>query len=117
MSFRVWGVALCFLIASSGTAAEKREGARIYGAGATSCGQYLEARAQNPSSSAAINVGLMQWFWGYASAYNMYSKTPQYTVTIDGATVLAYVDRYCRNNPLSAATDAMVKLVESNGAP
>lgn len=108
----VIGLALCALLACRETPAQEREGALMFGSTVTSCGKYLEARARN---NPADNYAFVFWFFGYVSAYNIYSKYPQYTAQVDGSTILAYLDKHCRDAPLSTTHDGMLKLIKSNG--
>ncbi|MBN9642953.1 MAG: hypothetical protein J0I68_30795 [Achromobacter sp.] len=72
----------------------------VRGAGTSSCGEYLAARAKR---SDAVDAQFWQWTHGYLSGYNMEKKDtdPAIPMIPDGPTVLAYLDKHCAQNPLS----------------
>lgn len=77
----------------------------IYGAGVRSCGSWLEARKDDD----VVWQVYVQWTLGFLSAANVYlENTPQKT---DSDAVIAWLDNYCRDNPLSSVRNAMVNLV------
>jgi hypothetical protein len=82
--------------------------AEIGGAGTVSCGVYLQDRKTDNRT----DIQYIQWIWGYISAYNFFSQHAQISRTrIDGGTILAYLEKYCRDNPLQFVVgggDAMI---------
>ena len=77
---------------------------------AQGCGKYIEQR-RTPNKQYDYLVG--SWFYGFLSAYNYYGTTPQVQVTIDQDTVLAYLDKYCREAPLATVSVGAVQLVKA----
>lgn len=72
----------------------------LQGAGAASCGQYLEGRSKQ---SAVINDMFENWLQGYLSGVNVTrasTKRSELRKLPDGASMLAYLDKYCREAPL-----------------
>jgi hypothetical protein len=79
------------------------DGFAIAGAGAFSCGKYLAERANN--NAVGSNM-LGSWIQGFLSGLNV-AKTisePEKKMVIlpDFESILAYMDKYCRENPLSS---------------
>ena len=83
----------------------------MIGAGALSCGQWLKdqqvpvARIQN-----------IQWIYGFLSGVNLYTAGPQ-AISRDMEAGAAFVDAYCRNNPLHLISAAAAALVQETGGP
>ena len=86
--------------------AEAQRKTTFSGAGTTSCGQYLQDR----KTDSRFDYQYTQWVSGYFSAYNFFSTYPQIERQ-SAETVLAYLDKHCRDNPLHLViqgVDAMV---------
>lgn len=98
-------IALCMCLGS----ASAQEALVGYGAGAQGCGKYIENR-RTPDTYYDGQVA--SWFYGFVSAYNFYGRTGQIKRTLDQATVLAYFDKYCRENPLSSMSIGATELVK-----
>ncbi len=85
--------------------------ANIYGVGGVTCGEYIEHRKQN---SKAMDYSYVSWMNGYASGYNQFSPSPQVASLPPPPTILAYLDKYCREKPLNpvkwAADDLLIEL-------
>lgn len=83
----------------------------LMGAGTSSCGQYLEARsAQNKE----VNNIFQSWLHGYLSGVNTTRASSNLTGIKrlpDGASVLAYMDKYCREAPLTDVWQGADKLL------
>lgn len=77
-----------------------------YGDGMKSCGRYLEDRRIGVGDSTTV-----EWFFGFVSAYNYYSPK-QIKPSFEGVTVLAYLDKHCRNSPLSTLAVGMQELIK-----
>jgi hypothetical protein len=58
----------------------------------------------------------MQWLLGWVSAYNAYNVSRQVRLQ-DGQSALAFVDRYCTNNPLQLVVGAAEALIDELGGP
>jgi hypothetical protein len=79
----------------------------LYGAGASSCGKWLADR-QSPIHSVELN-----WVLGFLTASEdfigqFHLPSPRQT---DSNAITAWVDKYCRENPLKSIADASVNLV------
>ena len=77
------------------------EAAPIKGAGASSCGEWVEERKQD-------NKGFLitlSWIQGFISAYNAYiysGKNPNGVFgSADSKAIMVWMDNYCQQNPLS----------------
>jgi hypothetical protein len=68
--------------------------ATVMGAGTHSCGKWIEAR-----SDAGSHYQYKQWLMGFISGIN-WRVTQKQAKPPDGEAVVAFVDLYCRNNPL-----------------
>lgn len=101
-------IALALLL-TCGTASSQQHWTG-YGLGAQGCGKYIEQR-RTPNKSYDSFVG--QWFYGFLSAYNYYGPSPQVTREVDQETVLAYLDKYCRENPLASTSVGALELVKT----
>jgi hypothetical protein len=55
-----------------------------------------------------------QWLVGFLSAHNYYGPNRQAKI-MDLASAGAWLDSYCRNNPLDAVVAAAAALVEASG--
>lgn len=81
-----------------------------YGLGAQGCGTYIEQR-RRPNRSYDDLVG--SWFSGFISAYNYYGPKPQVGRDVNQDTVLAYLDKYCRDAPLASVAAGALELVKA----
>jgi hypothetical protein len=102
-------IAILALIA---TATASSQGVRVRGVGTSSCGEYLEMRAENNRSKNAI---LVSWAWGYMAGFNFEVKQPTTRDTPDEPSTLAYIDRYCRNQPIENVVAAASALIVDLG--
>jgi len=72
----------------------------LQGAGTVSCGKYLEGRAWQ---SAQVNNMFEQWLHGYLSGLNVtraFRNPAELRKLPDGASILAFIDKFCREAPL-----------------
>ena len=92
--------------------ASAQRAAEFTGAGIVSCGVYLEDR----KTDQRYNQQYTQWSSGYVSAYNIFSTYPQISQNrISPETTLAYLDKYCRDNPLKFVIDGVDSLIAELG--
>jgi len=70
------------------------------------CGAYLEVRR----SGGAAN-GSASYVRGLITGHNIYGNAKQVDADLPDATVHAYLEKYCRDNPLSAVLNAATRLV------
>lgn len=91
-------VTFILLLAIGSSAALAQRAALVKGPPTVSCGAYVETRlgegALGPNS-----IQMFSWVQGYLSAYNNYSKYPMVDVP-SFAGIAAFLDKYCRDNPL-----------------
>src|SRR5712691_7550859 len=83
----------------------------VIGAGISSCGTWIETR-QKP----AQHYQYLQWVLGFITSSNWYSYNngPQ-AKPLDVKAVVAFIDQYCRNNPLHSLTYAAAAVVQETG--
>ena len=102
---------LVFLaIASCAQVQAQRTGISI-GVGNFGCGEYLEDRKKGSTTQDGITA---TWVWGYLSAYNQFSTLPQVKPP-DMPTVLAYLDKHCRDYPLTTINLGAIALIGELG--
>jgi hypothetical protein len=102
---------LAFLFATSASA----QIVSMIGVGNHSCGQY--SQYTNREQAKEYRQMYQQWAWGFMSGHNWVSRDQQ-TRTADDATVAAFLDNYCRRNPLSTVGAGVAALVaETGGRP
>jgi hypothetical protein len=88
-----------------------------YGIGANTCGQYLNDRKKDGNSSGVRGAFYTAWFKGYVSGFNQFASK-QVEVQLEPARVVAYFDKWCRDNPSGTVVGAALCLTEaSGGAP
>jgi hypothetical protein len=84
---------------------------RVFGAGLSSCGEWTTARAQQNSFS---NLVFSSWLLGYLSgineALNAFKKA-DVLMSHDAQGLLAWMDNYCRANPLDKVKRAADELL------
>ena len=82
----------------------------IKGAGVSTCGAWLRYR------SSGLYYGELHWIQGFISSYNHYVKTGQNQNGIfgsaDGKSIAAWMDNYCRANPLDSVYMGTIVLVD-----
>jgi hypothetical protein len=83
----------------------------VRGTGTVGCGTYIEWR--NSNNQAALYQST-QWVWGYLHGYNM-TTTNAIVQPPDDDTVAAYLEKFCRDNPLKAVAGGVPQLIEDLG--
>ena len=86
--------------------------ASVAGAGGVQCGDYLGHRKQ---SKPPLDALYQSWLNGYVSGFNQFSPNTQVAKIPSPDTLLAYVDKYCRENPLSPVKYAADTLIMELG--
>lgn len=85
----------------------------ISGAGTTSCGKFITPAKGTKEISDAL---MATWLQGYLSGTNTQrfidSHTPMKPQP-DGESIVAFVEKYCRDNPLKTVYDAAIQLDQS----
>ena len=90
--------------------AQRPGGIYIYPPGSNGCGDYLEDR-----KNSANDDFYAAWAWGFLSAYNTFGTEPQVRGRLSKGTILAYLDKHCRNEPLSNVMSGVGKLAKELG--
>jgi hypothetical protein len=83
----------------------------VIGAGSVSCGYWTEVR-----NDINLHHQLRQWVLGFISGANWYTEGRQ-AIAQDQAAVVAFIDQYCKNNPLHALSYATAAVVQETGGP
>ncbi len=87
------------------------QGISIWGAGQESCGRWTSLRGDENADEV-----LKQWILGFLSGSNWRTRDQQ-AKPPDTDAVIAFVDRYCKNNPLHRILQAGVALIQESGGP
>lgn len=88
------------------------QGVMVQGVGTFSCGKYLQLRADRNETQDGIFVS---WVWGYMAGFNMEAQNPTTSNLPDQPSTLAFVDKYCRENPLDNTLNATNALISDLG--
>ena len=89
------------------------DGAGIYKSmGSRSCGQWLEAKKEDDDH----RYSLRDWVAGYVTATNVWMEGKQdWLEDSDLPSAMLWIDKYCRENPLSNSVSAMRELMRELG--
>jgi hypothetical protein len=74
----------------------------------TSCGSWAPAQQTQPARA----VLLKAWVIGFLSGINLASDKPDALMGTDYHGAMAWLDNYCKANPLSTITEASLKLID-----
>jgi hypothetical protein len=115
-------IALCALPAfTPESTAQATKWITVRGAGAMSCGQYIEY--EKNSASDETNP-IVQWTWGFLAAYNgrgLFNNDKGHLVTQvetpDAPSVLLYISQHCKAYPLTRVGEAVDALIHTSGGP
>jgi hypothetical protein len=89
----------------------------ISGAGATSCGKYIEGRSFRDRD---IDRMFASWIQGFLSGMNtqrLAVTREQMSLLPDAPSILAYVDKFCRETPLADVYQASINLYQDIQTP
>ena len=106
---RISLLASALMVLSSGNIQAEPKYA-IAGIGATSCGQYLKPPTSTKESS---DIVMVTWIQGYLSGSNTQRFITDSTTMKkqpDGESLIAFVDKFCRDNPLKTVYEASIAL-------
>jgi len=92
-------------------ASAQSSGVHVWGAGNASCGQWLEETKRESARAQHTD-----WVLGFLTAFNYYNPKRQVTPP-DRASVSAWIDKHCRDNPLHREFMAPAALLEELGGP
>ena len=84
--------------------------AGVRGAGNVGCGEFLEDRRLDRYKQVYT-----EWIAGFLSGYNIYSNQVALQTIPDEATIDAYLQKHCRDNPLDKITRAAFFLIRDLG--
>ncbi len=85
-------------------------GVSVWGAGNESCGRWAAVRNSD------AHEAMKHWILGFLSGSNWRAQNQQ-AIPPDADAVFAFVDKYCRNNPLHSLVLAGAALIEESGGP
>lgn len=103
-------IILIFLLTITTAKASAAERMMVMGAGIESCGAWLNLETENG------RLERMQWIYGYSSGWNHGKGKNQVRYT-DPEAMAAFLDMYCKNNPLHNLYQATKALIEETGGP
>ena len=106
---RNFGIALIFGMAFVAQQASAKENSVISGSGSASCGQYIDDRSKR---SDILDLVYGSWVNGFLSSGNIYrfSAGKPMIALPDPSSMLAYIDKYCMNNPLKSVFEGAIEL-------
>jgi hypothetical protein len=110
-------VATVFLSAAISTSAQTADPGKVqvhlYGSGARSCGTWLEDRGNS-----ILHNTELSWVLGWLSASSLFSEAlGKHLRDTDANAVGAWVDKYCRENPLNNIAAASGALIDELAKP
>lgn len=73
------------------------------------CGSWVEYRRQPGSQDEQV---MKLWLWGYVSGYALASPKGEQLDLPSGSTISAWMDKYCRDEPLSTIVTGGAALVK-----
>jgi hypothetical protein len=86
----------------------------VRGIGTFDCGKYLKYRKNADEAQDDIFVS---WVWGLLVGYNIFKDEKRDSTVSPPSkeSVLAFLDNYCRNNPLRSVLSGSMALVDELG--
>ncbi len=115
-------VMLGVLFSAATEAADKTQGVGTIGTGTFSCEKFSKYDAA-PNNARQMDL-VVQWAWGFMSAYNTraaFSPTfqdddaPSPVAPPDAASTLQFIRKHCEKNPSSNVTNATLDLIGTLG--
>ncbi|PAY02909.1 hypothetical protein CKO50_02770 [Pseudoalteromonas sp. HM-SA03] len=103
--FNVKTVAIALIVSISSFSSHA---AMTYGFGNNSCGQWTKERASKSMNSRYQEVWVLGFITGTGLVLEASGKAQKVT---DSDAAMAYIDNYCRENPLSSIMEASQMLV------
>lgn len=86
----------------------------VYGAGYHTCGKYLADRRKSQHEEVVVFY-YTSWVKGFVTSFNMFSNKKGIISDLSDDDVVAYLDKYCSNNPLTQVTNAAMCLIGDKG--
>jgi len=106
MSIKFLIVAIAIAASPTFLHAQESTGFAMSGAGTTSCGKYIE----HGEESSDLFVSWAQGFLSGANiAAHVYAKK-EMVLLPDSASIKAYLDKFCRDNPLDSPSQGVIFL-------
>ncbi len=105
---KVGALVIVLALCCVGVAHAQSSDQALAGAGTSSCGSYL-AHESDPTA----RVMFISWVQGFLSGMNMadYVTAKQPFVLLpDSDSIMAYIDKYCRDNPLKSPSRGAMQL-------
>lgn len=98
-------------------AAEAKGSYSVHGLGETECSEYLSYRQKESDNyDGATARATAEWALGYITGYNS-ATSAKLASNIPVTTVIAYLDKYCRDQPLSIVAATVGCLHANFGGP
>jgi hypothetical protein len=98
----MWKPALLVTVLLFAASSQAAEEFKNRGAGATSCGTWTHEHQQR-----SVNATLQdQWVFGYVTAEELLSPTKRAKQDVDNQALLAWVTKWCAQNPLESVAAA-----------
>jgi len=106
---RIAGIAVAAAALVWAEPAEAQTYVTIYSIGSLSCGDHLRTYYPGPQDREYLKA----WLAGYLSGYNVYTMTTSILGSADIESAMAWLDNYCRANPLNGVPMGIHALVET----
>lgn len=108
-------IATASLFAVCLSASAQRSGLTA-GIGVSECGQYLRHRQMDKQDYDADQTAIYAvWVHGFFSAYNTMSNLPPMRSIPERPTIIAHLDKYCRDNPTHTVYAGTICLIGDTG--
>jgi hypothetical protein len=101
---------MLFCALSAGTVGAQNSGFAVSGAGASSCGAFIESEHDR-----SAQMQFTTWAQGFLSGQNMTESSGQARRMLllpDGATIYAFIMKGCRDRPLETVVAQTMRLFE-----
>ena len=82
----------------------------VDGDGTVGCGDYLQDR-----KNGGRDAMYADWVVGFMSSYNLFGSKSQVEHLPNQATIMAYLDKHCRDSPLSHVVTGAIQLTKDMG--
>lgn len=109
MVFRIFILAILLVMSFNSSAANSEGTFTVLAHGTHSCGKFVEAVNEGQTQENWIKWnGYLAYTYGYFTGVNAYrSDTRNIKGSTDQAGFMGYIEKYCRENPLSDYFDAV----------
>ncbi len=103
---------LILALCAANLSAQQTEGIFAYEPGMNGCGKYLQDRRV---PNRATDFQYASWMLGFITGYNTWGNGKQISRALPADTLLAYIDKYCRENPLQSVMMGTAALINEFG--